>query len=189
MWLSLSFMRGRDPDGRKGKLKPRVNSPFLFSTPSKDCTSPGKTNCEVIATGLPTFFDYWALSPFVKPSPLDCCHPQSPLSHVFLHIPVIFFQALWIGLRLSLVPQIKCTYFPDSLSRGRFKLVYLMIRGEAMVKSIASGARFSEFKFLLCHTLFLMIASYWTSLASVYKTVKWATESPYLISCWIKWVY
>ena len=70
---------------------------------------------------------------------------------------------------------------------GKVQVInYLVTQGEAMVKSIVSGARFSEFKFQLSHTLFLLIASSLTSLALVYKTIKWAAESPYLTPFWIQ---
>lgn len=64
--------------------------------------------------------------------------------------------------------------FSSSLSWEGFKLSYLVVDGEDTVKKALIP--------------FLLIASYWTSLASVHKGVKWVVESPYLIRCLIKWV-
>lgn len=180
MCLSLTYVRARDTDGIRGKLKPRVNSPLLVSVPSEHHASPAKTGrwlqlgCPPSLTNGPSLplqnLPLWTL---VTLSYL--CHMSTRRSWLSSYKPsILVWDWVWFTqLLLLLTPSHK-----EGSSSS-----YLMMQGEVMVKSIDSGARISEFKFELCLTLV-----HWTSLASVYKTVKWATESLFLIFYWVKWV-
>lgn len=162
-----------------------VSSHFLFSTSSKGLAPLGKTvrfpqlSCPASFANEPSLL--------LSNLPLGLYHPRSLLCHVCAYTPQLSSPKAsglvwdWVWLpKFSLLCQVPL--------RGKVQGSFLMTEGEAMVKSTASSARFSEINFQLCHSFFMKMPSYDLLFESVCKTLKWTTENPYLIWCSIKWV-